>query len=162
MLFPRPVIHGVYVLCYLSRQSAGAVAPAKEIASRMGVPREQASKILQSLAGASLVHAHRGRQGGYSLQRPLGSITLADVFTAIYSTDGQERFEPRACPTSPTQICQAQNGLRRMHERFWSLMRAEPLSQLLEEACLAAHVPAENLPATPTPFMPVAVQSGHA
>ena len=141
MLFPRPVIHGIYVLCYLSRQKPNVVVPAKEAASKMAVPPEQASKILQSLASAGLVEAHRGRLGGYSLAKPLDEITLADVCTAISDSDGQDRLQARTCPEAPTENCSAYAGLMRMHTCFWDVMRRETLASLLGEPCKSDRVP---------------------
>lgn len=135
MLLPKPVIHGVYALCYLSRQPRHAIVPAKEVAAKMEVPPEQASKILQALASAGYLAAHRGRQGGYALRRDLREITLADVFGAINESNGQERLRPRPCPEAPVETCTAHGGLMRLHERFWDIMRAETLASLLGAAC---------------------------
>jgi Rrf2 family protein len=135
MVFPRPVIHGVYVLCYLSRRDPKSVVPAKEIAAQMEVPPEQASKILQALAAAGLVAAQRGRQGGYALQRPLDNIKIADVFTAINETSGEDRLAPRSCPIGQSEVCSAHAGLMRMHARFWDILSQESLANLLGAPC---------------------------
>ena len=136
MWFPKPVVHGVYVLCYLSRQETSAVVAAKEIASRMDVPPEQASKILQALASAGLVVAQRGRQGGYALAQPLEAITVADVFSAIKESDWHDRLRARSCQVAPLEQCTAYIGLTRLHEQFWNILREETLASLLGTACL--------------------------
>lgn len=135
MLLPHPVVHGVYVLCYLSRQEPKVVVPAKAVASSMGVPPEQASKILQALAAAGLVTAYRGRQGGYSLVRPLETITLADVFVAIADSQDEARLRSRRCPLGSREMCSAHSGLKRIHEEFWGLLRRESLSSLIGRPC---------------------------
>ena len=77
MLLSKTIIHGVYVLCYLSRQPSDVVIPAGPIAESMSVPPEQAAKILQALTRAGLVRSTRGRRGGYALaKRP--ELLLAD------------------------------------------------------------------------------------
>lgn len=141
MLFPRPVVHGVYVLCYLSRQPPEAIVPAREVAGKMDVPPEQASKILQALAAAGLVRGHRGRQGGYTLHKPLSEITLADVFSAIYDSNGEDRLYARPCPEADAEMCTAHAGLMRVHAQFWALLRAECLASLLGRPCNDHGVP---------------------
>ena len=112
------------------------VVAAKEVASQMDVPPEQASKILQALATAGLVTAHRGRQGGYALARPLEAITVADVFSAIKESDWQDRLRVRSCQVAPMEQCTAYVGLTRLHEQFWNMLREETLAALLGTACL--------------------------
>lgn len=149
MILPRPIVHGVYVLCYLSRQSPDAVIPAKDVAAKMGVPPEQASKILQSLASAGMVNAFRGRQGGYSLTRSPAEITLADICNAICEQDGQERLQARECPETPTERCSAHHGLMRLHEEFWKLLRNETLASVVGMRCKSApriEQPSESQP----------------
>ena len=141
MLFPRPVVHGVYVLCYLSRQPSGKVVPAREVAGKMDVPPEQASKILQALAGAGLVRGQRGRQGGYTLDKSLQEITLADVFTAIYESNGEDRLYARQCPEARPEMCTAHEGLMRLHARFWEALKAESLASLIGRPCNEHGVP---------------------
>lgn len=134
VLFPRPLVHAVYVLCHLSRQDADTVTSARAIARSMNVPPEQASKILQALAAAGLVVAHRGRQGGYTLGRDPAQITLADVFSAVTESDGQNRLRARSCPMTRDAVCSACSGLSRLYERFWTLMCQESLAALLSES----------------------------
>jgi FeS assembly SUF system regulator len=53
------------------------------IAAATGVPEPTVAKVLKALAGASLVVSQRGARGGYRLARPLGTISVADVITAV-------------------------------------------------------------------------------
>ena len=60
MLFSKTVTHAVYILCHLYKQKGNSVVTAAAVAEAMGVPPEQAAKILQVLAGADLVGSVRG------------------------------------------------------------------------------------------------------
>jgi Rrf2 family protein len=57
------------------------------------VPSDYLAKVLNHLAQAGLVHAHRGRRGGFTLARPAAEVTVLDVVNAV---DPLRRIE--ACP----------------------------------------------------------------
>ncbi len=82
-------------------QTAAAAAAATRI------PEPTASKILKLLARAGLLESQRGINGGYTLARAPGQITVAEIITAVDGpialTECQEKggecsFEP-FCPT---------------------------------------------------------------
>jgi Rrf2 family protein len=47
------------------------------------VPEPTVAKVLKALAGANLVASQRGAHGGYRLARPLDTISVADVISAV-------------------------------------------------------------------------------
>ncbi len=53
------------------------------IAGATGIPEPTVAKVLKALACSGLVASQRGARGGYRLVRPLGSIPVSDVITAI-------------------------------------------------------------------------------
>jgi FeS assembly SUF system regulator len=93
--------YGTMVLAELAAQqpelrSAGQLSET----TRIGHPT--VSKLLKSLARAGLVSSERGSHGGYTLARPAGQITAADIIDALEgplsitecsSHDGQCDFE---------------------------------------------------------------------
>lgn len=134
MLFHKPAIHAMYVLCYLSRQKSDNVVSAARIADAMSVPPEQAAKVLQVLQGIGLVTATRGRTGGYRLARSLDEITVLEVIDALAVGDEEERLQPRSCPTA-TQTCSAHGGMLELSNRVRSILAQETLSNLLGAPC---------------------------
>ena len=62
---------------------AEPVVSAREIAQACGVPQPILTNILKVLAGAGIVASTRGAAGGYSLARPVESITLHDLIATI-------------------------------------------------------------------------------
>jgi Rrf2 family protein len=63
--------------------SEPAQLKAEEISERQDISLKYLLDILRDLKRAELVRSRRWPNGGFSLSRPAGSITLADVFRAI-------------------------------------------------------------------------------
>ncbi len=77
--------YGVVVLGRLAtmRQRGAGPTTAAEIAEATLLPAPTVAKILKLLARGEVVCSHRGHQGGYSLARDPGAITVADLVTAL-------------------------------------------------------------------------------
>lgn len=63
--------------------SDGEPVKAESVADRQSISLPYLLDILRDLKRAELVRSRRGPNGGFTLSRPPGSITLADVFRAI-------------------------------------------------------------------------------
>jgi FeS assembly SUF system regulator len=59
------------------------LASARHIAKALHLGVPTVSKILKILCEAELLVSHRGTDGGYKLARPLHTITIADIVTAV-------------------------------------------------------------------------------
>src|SRR4051812_12861109 len=65
-------------LRYISRKSRqDSRASAREIADAYGLPFEITAKTLQRLKDLGLIGSVQGARGGYTLQRPMREVTLA-------------------------------------------------------------------------------------
>jgi FeS assembly SUF system regulator len=73
--------YAILVMVELSRE--GERLSAHALADRVGVEFPTASKVLKLLAGAGLLASYRGPAGGYSVVRPPGEISVAEVIAAI-------------------------------------------------------------------------------
>jgi FeS assembly SUF system regulator len=98
--------YAVVVLIRLSEadRGSGLVQTSPGISAVTGVPEPTVAKVLKALAGSGLVSSQRGARGGYRLLAPLGSITIADVITAI---DGPIALT--ACVDGSSAGCEVQN-----------------------------------------------------
>lgn len=56
---------------------------AAEVAQRQGIPEPYLEQLLLALRRASLVRSYRGPGGGYTLTRPPGAVSLADIVAAL-------------------------------------------------------------------------------
>ncbi|WP_419729247.1 SUF system Fe-S cluster assembly regulator [Lichenicola sp.] len=95
--------YAVVVLVRLSHEDRLATSPA--LAQSTGVPEPTVAKVLKALCASGLVASQRGARGGYRLARPLSSIPVARVITAI---DGP--ISLTACVDGATGGCEAQSS----------------------------------------------------
>jgi Rrf2 family protein len=80
---------------------------ATEIAQRQGIPEPYLEQLLLALRRSALVRSYRGPGGGYTLTRPPGAISLADVVAALEGPfvppeeglhDSEGADDPLTCP----------------------------------------------------------------
>jgi Rrf2 family protein len=64
-------------------RGAADLAPAAEVAERLGVARRGLEPVLQALSRAGILESVRGPRGGYRLARRPRDITLAQVLEAL-------------------------------------------------------------------------------
>ena len=55
----------------------------REIAEAEDIPADYVEQICMKLKTGALIRSHRGKQGGFSLARDPGRITVADVLEAV-------------------------------------------------------------------------------
>jgi Rrf2 family protein len=77
----RTTEYGLMALRHISRKHAAnpaQVTSAREIADSYGLPFEITAKTLQRLKETGLIQSAHGAKGGYTLQRTLDQISLAE------------------------------------------------------------------------------------
>ena len=75
--------YAVVLMTAAARQPAGARLSATELSADTGVPLPTAQKLMGVLAGSGLLSSVRGAGGGFTLARPAGEISLADIVEAV-------------------------------------------------------------------------------
>jgi Rrf2 family transcriptional regulator, cysteine metabolism repressor len=90
MMFSTKAEYGVRVMAHLAREAgdaggngAGEPISLGSIADSEGLPLAYLEHLVQRLRRAGLVESRRGAHGGYSLARPAGEITMAEVVNAL-------------------------------------------------------------------------------
>ena len=78
----READYGILLMTGLA-QAEGQPRSAAALAQQRRLPLPMVSKILKALARAGLLSSQRGAQGGYSLARPAGTISAADIIGAL-------------------------------------------------------------------------------
>src|SRR3954467_14490649 len=78
----RTTEYGLMALRHMSRKRA-EVTSAREIADTYGLPFEITAKTLQRLKDTGLIQSAQGARGGYTLQRPLGEVNLAEFLNLM-------------------------------------------------------------------------------
>jgi Rrf2 family protein len=144
-MLTRTAEHALRAMLYLAQQPVGAVVPAKRIAEATGAPGNYLAKTLQALASAGLVRGARGRDGGYALAVPAGSVTVGQVLAAFDVVAVTERCLLGDRPCTADRPCAAH--LRWQSARWAALqaMRSVRIQDLL--AGLSRPEPAHALAA---------------
>ncbi|HEY6049370.1 MAG TPA: SUF system Fe-S cluster assembly regulator [Sphingomicrobium sp.] len=75
--------YAVVLMTAAARYPEGARLSATELAADTGVPLPTTQKLMGQLAGCGLLSSARGAGGGFTLARPAGEITLADIVEAV-------------------------------------------------------------------------------
>ena len=75
--------YAVVMMTAAARRGEGERLSAAELAGETGVPLPTAQKLMGKLAAAGLLDSVRGAGGGFTLARPGGQISLADIIEAV-------------------------------------------------------------------------------
>lgn len=75
--------YAVRGVVHLATMENGKTATLNEISSAENIPSSFFAKVMQSLARAGLVNAHRGIKGGYSLAKNADEITVRAIVEAV-------------------------------------------------------------------------------
>ena len=130
--------YAVVVLVRLSHHDEVTTSPT--LAQATGIPEPTVAKVLKALGGAGLVTSQRGARGGYRLARPLDTIDIARVITAI---DGP--ISLTACVDGATgrceaeAVCQIRGRWDPVNEAIRSALAGITLDQINVSRCGASH-----------------------
>jgi Rrf2 family protein len=75
--------YGLKAILHLSRLRHDELALSAEIALANAISKKFLDAILQDLRMAGIIHARKGRGGGYRLARPAERITLGEVLRVL-------------------------------------------------------------------------------
>ena len=79
----RKIEYGLRAMTFLASLETGEMVPQAEIARRMSIPPQFASKILKILVQKKLVRSTRGAHGGYALAKAAREVSFLDVIEAV-------------------------------------------------------------------------------
>ena len=125
VIFSKKCEYGLQAVLYLATQPKGEVLSSEEIASKLNIPKEFISKILQSLTESGIIDSKKGKAGGFFLAKDPSKIRLIDIVAAI---DGLSMFDscvlgfPNCSPDNPCPL----------HSK-WGELRTRAYDMLTEE-----------------------------
>lgn len=130
-LLSRKADYALLILSHLHRHPGGGNARA--IAEQFGISRPFVANILKELHQKGFVTSHRGVKGGYTLTRPAGSISLAELLETI-----EDGFRLTMCNTashavdgcSLTAVCTVKEPMAEVHRRLIEVLRNVSLAEL--------------------------------
>ena len=100
------------------------------------MPRRLLAEVLKELCRTGHVISQRGANGGYSLSRPAGSITLGEVVAtlegqpSIASCESLPIFRSESCDVAPR--CPIRSPMQRIRTGIWNMMERTTLRDLAD------------------------------
>jgi Rrf2 family protein len=134
VVLSRKIDYALLILAYLHRRPQGASA--REVAAGFGLSRGFTANILKDLCHKGFVTSHRGVKGGYLLERPAESVTLAELMDAL---DERMRFAQcnQVAPEAGCSLeagCPIKGPVGEIHRRIQELLRSVTLAELFRAA----------------------------
>jgi Rrf2 family nitric oxide-sensitive transcriptional repressor len=119
-------------------QNESIANTAQEIARQSQVPPDYLSKVMNLLARGGVVHAQRGRGGGFTLAMPAAQMTVLDVVNAV---DPIRRI--RSCPlhlrAHVVKMCLLHRKLDHALALVEDAFRSTPIASLCDESGNGGH-----------------------
>ena len=129
-LLNRKVDYALLILCHLHHCRDGASA--RVIAEQLRLSRGFVANILKALCHNGFVASQRGIHGGYVLNQPAASVTLAELLDAL---EGPVRLaecnsdNPEEC-CSIARECPIRAPVAEVHRRIRDVLETVTLDQL--------------------------------
>ncbi len=89
----------------LALAAADARLSVREIAADRGIPASFLRQVMGDLVAAGLIEGVEGRNGGYRLARPAGSVSLLDVIEAVEGDSHRRGCVLRGGPCRLDGVC---------------------------------------------------------
>jgi Rrf2 family protein len=83
VIFSTKAEYGVRVMAHLAETDGQRPVSLGSIADAEGMPLAYLEHLVQRLRKQGLVDSRRGAHGGYTLARPAGEITMAEIVEAL-------------------------------------------------------------------------------
>lgn len=149
----RTTEYGLIALRHISRKhfaDPAGVTSAREVSDTYGLPFEITAKTLLRLKDSGLIQSAQGARGGYTLNRDLGSVTLADFLqvmegpqsvVACASLDGalapnaEKKPEKKAggkdCECEYSRKCEIRGVMSDLNKRVFDFLAGIRLAELV-------------------------------
>jgi Rrf2 family protein len=138
----RTTEYGLMALRHMSRKrEPAAVTSAREIADSYGLPFEITAKTLQRLKDTGLIQSAQGARGGYTLQRPLSQVTLAEFLELMEgpqavvacASSAESLEEPGDHGCSYGAKCDIRSVMGELNSRVTAFLKGIVLADLAED-----------------------------
>ncbi|MBV9623639.1 MAG: SUF system Fe-S cluster assembly regulator [Acidobacteria bacterium] len=133
--------YGIVLLTYMAGPPETSMHSARELAAGTGLPLATVGKILRELLDHNLVVSRRGTKGGYTLARPAGNISVAEIIAAMEGPIGFTECytAPGCCDLEPSCTVRYNSGVigRALHRALENI-RLSDLTRPLHLAHMAS------------------------
>lgn len=134
----RKADYALLILWYLHKNQEGASA--REVAEQFNLSKPFVANILKELCGKHFLTSQRGVNGGYTLARPVETISLGEV---IESLDEDFRFaecvsnHPETESCSISHVCPVKYPIQEVHNRIRAVLDGLTLAELFRSPSTA-------------------------
>jgi Rrf2 family protein len=138
--FNRTTEYGLMALRHMSRKQsvdASEVTSAREVADTYGLPFEITAKTLLRLKDSGLIHSAHGAKGGYTLQRPLTQISLAEFLAlmegrqSVVACAGDQAHNLAGCEYGTR--CEIKQVMGRLNDKVTEFLSGIQLAEITSE-----------------------------
>ena len=139
MVINKSIEEGIVVLLMLALQEGHTPVGSQTLSTVMAVSDSYLKKTLRKLVVSGLVHSSPGRDGGFTLARPINAITVGDAFRALdpeglaFKNSGLAHTVFTSCDQLPQRECQLADIFAQGCASFAAILDEHPLSELLNE-----------------------------
>jgi Rrf2 family protein len=133
--FNQATDYAFRTMLHMAGLPPGTVVNTQELAEQQSIPPRFLLKVMRSLRHAGLIRSHRGVEGGFSLARPAGEVSLLDIVEAMEGRLGIHRClaEREACNKHCTDECPVHATLARLQAELLAGLRQANLASLAAE-----------------------------
>lgn len=121
-----------YALIILVEMNQTEVFSAKNLSEKTSIPFATTNKILKLLVNSKICTSGRGKNGGFSLSKPLSQISVLDVICAI----DEKEISFTECSTSHSDCqlksyCKISKKMNAIDKEIYQVLSKKFLSDLL-------------------------------
>ena len=127
--------YGIMLLGSFASRPRGQVHTARQVAGWSSLPVPMVSKILRALVHGGLLESHRGVSGGYSMDRPAETTSVAEVIRALEGPISMVQCgaEPGACEHEST--CSTRVNWARINRQVELALERVPIAEMVAPPC---------------------------
>jgi FeS assembly SUF system regulator len=129
--------YAILVMVELARDDE--MLSAHALAERVHIEAPTASKVLKLLAGAGLLESYRGANGGYSVSRLAGDISVAEVIAAIEGPIAMTECSAEEGLCSQEDSCELRGNWQRISIAVARALQEVSLAEMSAPAKAAAN-----------------------
>ena len=117
---------------FLRSEGRGRNLSARRLAAETCLPLPMVSKVLKALTREGLLVSHRGTNGGYSLTREPGRISVAEILSAVEGPIAMTECLDAEGHCRQEAVCRVRNNWERINGAVTSVLGAISLRDMLE------------------------------
>ncbi|MDZ4084249.1 MAG: Rrf2 family transcriptional regulator [Bdellovibrionales bacterium] len=130
----RKVEYALIALKHMRSKAPGERTTVKEIAAQYGCPTDVTARVLQALAGKSVLNSEQGAHGGYMIAKDLSRVSFYELLEMILGPMGVakclQEAQEGACDLRET--CNIVSPIQLLNRKLSDFYRSLSVAELIE------------------------------